>query len=600
MMQIRPGEPHGANERGQARIADRRRKVREQEALEPLRGRILRALDEKPSTPSDLARKLEAATETISRKLRVLRDAGLVQDDKVPGDRRRRLYALTAGGREELLQHRAFGVPQSPPPLPDDGTVSEFLRSALDRAVEMRRKTNQLDEAATRLRKVLREAEKRGVDDVALDATAELAITLRQDHKNAEVTDLLEMLARVAHGADERYGPELALPADAHRCYTLGRGVANGDEDLSVRVANLVNAAMSYQRLSKVASQQGAARWRQRQAWSIASVASNLREQSDFKVALDHAALALELFEELEDPYGRSYCLFLLGFCWRLLDDFGEAWQRLHDAHELAAAEGFKRFEADALMQMGEVRRCQGDTPQARLLLDQALERAITLDRTVTAAFAQSALGAVDFQEGDLERASDTLKQARILFEQCRHGEGLALTMRRQAIVGRRLGLARRRDYRQVLELIEDASSRYSQLRSPAGVSACHIERARIDVLHDGEASTSIAAIMAGLEDEHDRPLLALDPCLPYMLISLAREVEHEGLAERAQAFVEEGVRRRRVERESSQAPRATTPTSDPEPLAPGATDDGWFEMGGETRLESSSASLPVLVPLPV
>ncbi len=588
-------------DRAQTRIDRERRHVAEIERKDPLRARLLQALADDPATPSELARAAGAASESVSRQLRALREAGLVRDERMVGDRRQRCYSLTDEGAWQLSRHRAFGAPRQPPPPPGDEEAEAFLRAGLERAVELRRKTHELGEASTRLRAVLEQAQKRGLPDLALDAMAELATTLRQDRQFAEMGVLLGRLDEIALGQVELFGSTLVLPATAHRDYALGR-VADGHDDnnLSVRATHLVTAAMSYQRLSRAASEDSSARrWRGLQAWSIASLAGNLREQSRFEPALYHAALAMSLFDELGDTYGRSRCLFMLGYCWRLLGDFDEAWQRLCAARTLAAADGYMRFEADALMQMGEVRRCQGHPVAARELLQEALEHGRRLDLTVTMAFAQSALGAVEYQEQRFEPAREALQQAHALFDACGHQEGLALNARRQAIVARSLFLGRRREFHEAERLIADASDRYRDLRSPAGITACEIEGARLYYMRHGKAPAQIAQLLARLGESEQSELVELDPWVPHQLASFAEYVGDDALAERARLLLADGQRRLAQLRPQA-VPRATPPSSVEAPIVEHVFGGG-FEMGGETRSQrGDGGGLFQLAPVPV
>jgi DNA-binding MarR family transcriptional regulator len=332
--------------RGDARVARQRQAIAAADAREPLRRRILDALAQAPSSsPTTLATIVAAEPESVSRLLTRLRDEGAVSVEQDRDDRRKRRYRLTAEGEIELSRHRAFGArPELPPPLAAEDSAG-FLEMALESAVDMRRKTNRLDDAAARLRVIADQAHKWGAHGLAVDAMAELATTLRQDRRAEEVTTLLEALKAISLGRDPAHDASLALPATAHREYALGRlGEAQGGGEPRVRASHLITAETLFRQLAYSSVPDTSPRWRQRQAWSIVSLAGNLREQSRFEEALEHARQAMALFEELEDPYGRSRCLFLLGFCLRLMGDFDAAWLGLEAAHRLASANRFERF----------------------------------------------------------------------------------------------------------------------------------------------------------------------------------------------------------------------------------------------------------------
>jgi hypothetical protein len=300
-----------------------------------------------------------------------LREAGLVGcegDD--PADRRRVRYYLTEAGETQLNKFYAFGDPKDdPPPAPTDEQTRELLRSAIDRAVRIRREANRLGEAAARLQGVIREAEKVGAYDLALEAMVELAKTVRQnrrpdkqDELRACQEGLIDRLNAIALESAPAYEAEFALPAAAHLKYTLGRSGERRGEDLSTREAHLTAACSLYWQLVRNTSMPASAEWFRRQAWSVISLAGNLRKQTRLERALRLATIAKRSFDSLEDEYGQAQCLFMFGFCLRLLGEFREASACLDRAYQLAEHNSFERARADTLMQMGEVRRCLGWT----------------------------------------------------------------------------------------------------------------------------------------------------------------------------------------------------------------------------------------------
>src|ERR1700754_3160165 len=101
------------------RLRTERQRVHEIEREEPLRRRLLAALGQGNASSTELARIVRARKESVSRKLRELREAGLVAAEKDPDDRRRGIYALTDEGRSELGRHLAFGKPGRSPAPPD-------------------------------------------------------------------------------------------------------------------------------------------------------------------------------------------------------------------------------------------------------------------------------------------------------------------------------------------------------------------------------------------------------------------------------------------------------------------------------------------------
>jgi DNA-binding transcriptional ArsR family regulator len=69
---------------------------------DPTRRRIVELLGEAPRRASDLHRAFPIAAPAVSRHLRVLREAGLIADRGVPGDKRVRVYVLEPRALEPL------------------------------------------------------------------------------------------------------------------------------------------------------------------------------------------------------------------------------------------------------------------------------------------------------------------------------------------------------------------------------------------------------------------------------------------------------------------------------------------------------------------
>jgi tetratricopeptide (TPR) repeat protein len=532
--------------RATARVERAREEAKAFERREPLSRRILEALAEGSALPRDLTGLVEAAPESVSRVLASLLKESLVQVAEVEGDKRKRLYALTREGEARLSKQRAFGAPADPPRPPTSEETLTFMRAAIRNAVHMRRASNGLEDAADRLGVIVDEARRLEIPELELEAVAELVTTLRQKRQMDAMDALLSTLQEISLGRHRNRDPALALPAAAHREYTLGRlPEMHGGGDPCVRARHLDAAQSLFAQLASSSGHEQAAGWRAREAWSIISMANNLRERSKLEDALETTSWAMQLFDQLEDPYGRSRCLFMYGFCQRLIGDFDDAWLRLGEAYDLARAHSFERFQADSLMQMGDVLRCRGEFAQARSLLDEARELSERMNLVVTQAFAQSALGAVAFEEQRFSEAQAALRSADELFEACRHSEGHALNDRRRASVERHLEATARRSQLKVSRRFAlRALERYQQLHSPAGMAACEIEDGRLEMMRGGRVDQRVASLVERLEDTHQRNLLELDPWVPKVFLRFAEEVQDADLAERAQHLVAASERR--------------------------------------------------------
>jgi DNA-binding transcriptional ArsR family regulator len=563
-------------------------RIRRLETDEPLRRRILAALAEKPRTPSELAALFEVRQETVSRKLKLLRDEGLAQSRPVEGDGRRRQYEpteeiLVAGGIE-LSRHRAYGEPVQPIEAPPEEELA-FLEVAMEEAVELRRQSNELDVAEERLRIVLREAEKRDAKELIVEATAELITTLRQNKKLDEVPDLIADLEAFGAGEVEE-SPALVLPALAHREYALGRLSRSNSAELKESSAHLIGAAKLYEQLVHKPHYLQAEKWNERLAWSIASHADNLRARSDYDTAFLRAREALEVFDEIDDSYGRTHSYFLLGFCLRLIGDFNSAQGCLNEAMTLATTHSYERFRANALMQLGEVMRCKGELGEARSALEQACEHSRRLGLGVTAAFALSALGAVAFDEDEYHRAAESFAHAQEAFARHQNGTGLALVRRRHAAAIRML-LQEQEDLVSGAEtVLAQALDQYRALNSPAGIVSCQIEQGRLGLLRGQDASATVSLLVDLLDNRtSDRNMIELDPWVPRVLNAFAEETGDGALIERAKRCLRAAdLRFRRgadlIKRVVGERSAASEPRSRVD------------EMGGETRQQQEVREL--------
>jgi DNA-binding MarR family transcriptional regulator len=567
------------------------------EGDQPLRRRLLQLLSSAPTTTKDLAARLEVYPETISRRVSKLRGEGLVESSQLADDGREWQHRLTTAGEVELSRHLAYGAKPEPVRPAREAEV-EFLRSALDAAVEMRRHSNQLGEAESRLQVVLREARKLGEGELVVEAIAELTITQRQNRKAAEVAGLIEELETIASGKSMFSGSTLVLPALAHHQYALGKADARSISELSKRADHLISSASLFEGLAAAPQSHSSQKWREREAWSLASLANNLRARSQIDGsdgALEKTAAALRIFEELEDPYGRSHCLFQFGFCLRLLGEFEGAWKWLSEAQALATEHSFERFQADSLMQIGEVLRCRGELDEAQAALEESRDRSVLMGLGVTQAFAHSALGAVAFDKREYGEAQNELWHAEKKFERFEHDKGLALNSRRRAVVARLLwSESKKDDLERVERMVELARANYQALHIPAGEIACEIERGRLRLMRDGEAPETVRALSELIDVKTSkRDLVELDPWVPRVLESFAEKTDDRGLIERARHFLNDADRslgelaRRSVRRateivgrggEAAVAGPARQPSAD--------------LMGGESRQELDAIEL--------
>ena len=528
------GEPSANDLRGQ---------TRQIEAREPLQRKILRALGEREATPSDLTEALPESKEAISRRLGNLLESGLVEYQQVEGDLRQRLYRLTPAGERVLGRHLVYGKPDPLPAAPD---AADLARAGLESALRMRRQANRLDEASERMRIVLRQADEMGSNELVVDTLGELAATLRQARRRDEYEEAVQELEQIALGEHPSKDSALVLPATAHRQYELGRARDGGIEDPHKRARHLDAAQSLYCQLRCSAEPHREFVWAQREGWSVLSLASNLRERSYFEQAIEKASAAMALFRQIDDDYGQTRSLFVIGLCLRLMGDFRGAWNHLAEALVLAQERTFERFQIDTLLQMGDVQRCIGHVEPARFLLLEALAQASRMNLDLIQAFALSSLGACSYQEGDYDSARAQLNRAQGLFKTCRHREGLALNGRRLAAVKcRLLGQFTGAPLARLEQNLNTARKQFEKLRSPAGAAACDIDLGRVCLLAGTEPKDAIERLKGRLKDPPQRDLIELDPWVPAYLLEFSTEAGDRGLKGSAKSVVADGWRRR-------------------------------------------------------
>lgn len=516
------------------RLAKEREEVARLEK-EPLRRRLLVALGDEPDFPTRLAKRVGARKESVSRTLAELAAAGFVHSAKGIDDRRQLVYSLTPAGRSEMGRHLALGERGPLPARPDRERFTAFVRESIAGAVALRRRSNSLEEAIDRLEEIYRRCMDAGFHDLALEALAELTTTQRQDRRKRQFANSIRELERIASGETE-VDATLVLPAAAHLEYERGRAGDLREGQEAERAERLRGAISLFGAL--VHDRPGArdSDWARRRAWSFASLAGVHRRQSQYKPALRYAALGLRGFEELEDDYGTAYCWFLFGFLLRLLRRFDEASSCLDLAYEFAARKGnhFERLRANSLMQMGDVERCQGLTKESKETLGQAIELAQPMKMQLTQAFAHSAIGAAQFQEGDLELARETLAAAQAIFARIGYRSGIALNARRQATVARHLSQAGfKLDTPATKELIKTAQTTYWELNIPTGFAACEIEKGLMRSVSPscGKVAPVVKRLDKLVSDLLDDPdprrteVLMLDAWFPGMLQDFVKAV---------------------------------------------------------------------------
>jgi DNA-binding MarR family transcriptional regulator len=519
------------------RVATQRADIERAERATPMHRAILGCLATSPASPTELAERLDVAKESVSRRLKLMTKKELVTAVPDPADGRRKVYALTKHGEVQAARHLTYGARSAAPAPPDRESVVAFLWAALHSAVELRRRTGRRDDVVGRLTVVCDQARHATAPELELRARTEFLATLRQAGRVSEIPTYLEELETIASGSHPAFPPSLALAAFGHLEYEHGR---QAERDLTERAAHLVTAHRTFQSLE---ADRGDSLWTRRRGWALAALADNLRQQGELALALDAVRAALELFTGIGDVYGVVRGRFLTGFCLRLCGQFLEAHKHLEDAHQLAVDNDYELFAADALMQLGETRRCLGDYTSATAMLEEARGRASALGLPLTRAFAESSLAATVHAQGGDHQALTGLDAASELFEARQHADGMALNLRRWAVV-QRASASGPGDLDEADRAVEKALGIYTDLVSPAGMAACLIESGYIAKQRRQSPWAQRGALRALLHTEEYRPLIELDPWVPSMLVAFADDVEDESLSALASSLLDDSMRR--------------------------------------------------------
>lgn len=568
-----------------ARVQRKKALVRRIESNDPIRRRILDLLAQGPDRPGNIAQAIGSTRPLVSRSLAALSKEGLVSYRQLPDDRRQREYSLTIDGSISLREHRAFGELEKPAALPDNDALVAFLSASLAEAILLRRRANELAEAIGRMELILAQAIALNAVPLAVNALFELGITYRQAGRFDDEQSLTERLERIGLGLDTDFTADAAIPATAHCEYARGRTRCREASQLTAANEHLTTAARLYSEAAEHRVFGESAKWRERQAWSFVSKSSVYRQGGSYVRSLLNAHRGQLIFEELDDKYGLSRCLFMKGYVSRLMGDFETAWTFLTASRDLAVTHEFERFHADTLMQMGQVARHRKDLKNASGLLDEAVERASKLNLGLTLAFGQSARGATHFDAGEFHLADVAMKKAEATFIQCDHLEGKALNERRRAVV---MGRAPQEEVSSEVgptELLLSASRIYSALGCRAGVIACDVERARSGWVRGNLDGDLVSAIVSRSLDNRFVDLVAADPWTPQLVVQLVEDLDDEAppTASKSVESLKEATRRERT-REHVRLAEFGFATTDVRSFSQPAPD----EMAGESRCHTT------------
>lgn len=541
--------------------AARGERIAQTEEREPLRARVLHAIANGLTSPGDLAARLGVEPETVSRALGVLSREGLVGFGRDADDGRKRNYylaspedvpndtevVLTVAGGIERSEHDAYGTPAEGDRERDreaaQAAFERYVQAAIERAVADRRQDNALPAAIEQLQEVVATCVQAHAGEHELLARRELATTLRQANRTTEHAAQLRGFLAIARGRRRELGGELAMPALGHFNYERGRaigGLANSTRILQA-VRDLVAARQTFEQLAD--AEPTNPEWVTRRAWATYGIADILRQRTDIDRALRLAVSSAQTFDEVDDRYGLASSVFLVGFCLRLRGDFQRAETVLSHAQRLTEEHEFWRLNAECLTQLGEASRSRGELRAASELLSRAINAAATVDHAVTSAFAHSSMGALAYESQDVESAYGHLEAAQERFVAIRHRPGIALNLRRLALVGFKRdvqsGARTTQAVSDAFVRLTRAQGRYVRLASAAGVVSCKLGRVEILIEAGQSTEAECAGIAQWFEASEDRySTVKLDPWMPTLMAHLAAVTGHVQFGEVAERLI--------------------------------------------------------------
>jgi tetratricopeptide (TPR) repeat protein len=475
---------------------------------ESLRSQILTLLAKAPgSTPSEVATELNRSTTVVSRVLTTLLEADLVVFESDPNDGRIRHYRLsmpdTVSEEGEV----------KPPSAAEE--ERQYLGLVIAAAVRARRRKNDLDYAADRLERALKQATKIAANDLALVARRELVTTLRQAGKAPEAQLHLDALAEIAAGKAD-VEPELVAPATACLDYELGR---QDSLPTRQRLDHLTTAATVFARCDQLDE---AHDWAPREGWALLGSAELWRQQTDFGAAFECATRAVSIFDAYGDTYGSAEAMRMQGLCQRLRGNFSESIAILRHADDLAKAGSADRCRADVLLQLGDALRCTGELGAAAQTLSEAAEIARGIGRTRTLGFSLTGLAAVSYVAGELDQAWDFATEAEP--QLASSPQGRALNARRRAVITRELAASGDpAKWRQSIDFFRQSMAQYRSLRSPAGIAACCVGLGKV-YEKQGVPDAAVDDLIDVASTRAGRLLLPIDPWIPSLMQQWAEE----------------------------------------------------------------------------
>ncbi|MDW5327187.1 tetratricopeptide repeat protein [Plantactinospora sp. KLBMP9567] len=195
-----------------------------------------------------------------------------------------------------------------------------------------------------------------------------------------------------------------------------------------------------------------------------AGLTNLLRNDDPWTTTIDLHQRAANHAAQIGDQLSQANALTDLGAMRRLTGDYSAATQLLLEALDLYHTLDERLGQANALHRLGLVRRLLGDYPGATHLLQQALNLHRAVGDPLGQAIALRALGLVRCLTGDYPGATDLLQQALNLHRTLGHRVGQANTLHRLGLVRCLTG-----DYPGATHLLQQALNLHRAASDPLG-----------------------------------------------------------------------------------------------------------------------------------
>jgi tetratricopeptide (TPR) repeat protein/transcriptional regulator with XRE-family HTH domain len=203
-----------------------------------------------------------------------------------------------------------------------------------------------------------------------------------------------------------------------------------------------------------------------------AALAGLLRGDGPWAEAVTRHQAAIEAARHLGDRLGRANALHDLGDVRRLMGDYPAAAQALEQALDIYRGLGDRLGQANALTDLGMVRRLTGDYLAAAQALEQALDIYRGLGDRLGQANACTELGAVRQATGDYPAAAQAEEQALEIYRDLGNRSGQANALGWLGIVRRLTGdyPAAAQAEEQTLDIFRDLGNRRGQANALANL----------------------------------------------------------------------------------------------------------------------------------